>query len=145
MENQQSRDPRRTDPEKSDGDGGAASGTTVSVTVVRTGGFAGIRREWRAQPPADEAPRWIALIRECPWDAEDAQCPPAQPDRFVWRIDARLAQAEKHGRTVILRHHRIAGDIASEPQIFQKCGAHQRFDDKRRQARQVHHAVLVTG
>jgi hypothetical protein len=92
MENQQSKDPRRTDPEKSDGGGGAASGTTVSVTVVRTGGFAGIRREWRAQPPADEAPRWIALIRECPWDAEDAQCPPAQPDRFVWRIDARLGE-----------------------------------------------------
>jgi hypothetical protein len=56
----------------------------VVVLVVRSGGIAGRKRQWRAEPPADDAPRWIALIDECPWDA----APEADrgADRYVWRI-----------------------------------------------------------
>jgi len=66
----------------------------VSVTVVRTGGVAGTRREWRAEPPADEAPRWIELIEGCPWDAV-IEVSMTGADRFVWRIDARCGPDER--------------------------------------------------
>ncbi|MFT4228765.1 MAG: hypothetical protein QM602_00580 [Microbacterium sp.] len=60
----------------------------VAVTVIRTGGFAGLHREWRAEPPPSQAARWVALIESCPWD----DLPREQPrgaDLFVWRIRAR--------------------------------------------------------
>jgi hypothetical protein len=60
----------------------------VVVTVVRTGGIGGMRRQWRAEADVQDSPRWVALIDECPWDAP---CPPsAGADRFVWRIRADL-------------------------------------------------------
>ncbi|MET0736177.1 MAG: protealysin inhibitor emfourin [Microbacterium sp.] len=67
----------------------------VAVTVVRTGGIAGTRREWRAEPPAEEAPRWIELIEECPWDAAVELSASRGADRFVWRIDARCGPRER--------------------------------------------------
>lgn len=79
--------------------------TAVAVTVTRTGGIAGMRREWTAEPPDDEAPRWIALIDGCPWDAVAEYAGP-DSDRFMWRIhaqcgpderDARLADAQVRG------------------------------------------------
>ncbi|MCR2810178.1 MULTISPECIES: protealysin inhibitor emfourin [unclassified Microbacterium] len=71
--------------------------TAISVTVTRTGGFAGLRRTWRAQPDADAAPQWIALIDECPWDAATPgrALPPSGADRFVWHVDARCGDAER--------------------------------------------------
>jgi len=102
----------------------------VSVTVIRTGGIAGIRREWRAEPPADEAPRWIALIEVCPWDAEvDASGPAA--DRFVWGIHARcgpqergaeLPDSEVHGpwRELVDEVRRAAREPAGRPEAPQE-------------------------
>jgi hypothetical protein len=58
----------------------------VIVVVVRSGGIAGMRKQWRAEPPASDAPHWIALIDECPWD--DAIDDDRAADRFVWRITA---------------------------------------------------------
>lgn len=66
----------------------------VAVTVTRTGGIAGIRREWHTEPPAEEAPRWIALIEGCPWDAVVAASGRGG-DRFVWRIHARCGPEER--------------------------------------------------
>jgi hypothetical protein len=63
-----------------------ADSTHVIVVVVRTGGIAGLRKQWRAEPPPPEAPRWIALIDECPWDDEPAESRGA--DRYVWHIQA---------------------------------------------------------
>lgn len=61
----------------------------LEVTVSRTGGFAGMRREWRAEPPAEDAPRWIVLIDDCPWDlAHDGAHAGRGADRFVWSIRA---------------------------------------------------------
>jgi hypothetical protein len=69
----------------------------IAVTVTRTGGFAGLRRTWHAQPDTAEAPQWIALIDECPWDAADParDIAPTGADRFVWQIDARCGDAER--------------------------------------------------
>lgn len=72
---------------------------SVAVTVTRSGGIAGLRREWTARPEKDDVPRWIALIEGCPWDAaggedevgdDDGPRGPGQPggDRFEWRIRA---------------------------------------------------------
>lgn len=59
----------------------------VAVVVRRTGGVAGLRREWRVEPAARDTERWIALIGQCPWDAVPEKAEGA--DRFVWRIRAR--------------------------------------------------------
>lgn len=59
----------------------------VVIAVVRMGGIAGIRRQWRIEAEPTEADHWIALIDSCPWDDEpDAE---RGADRFVWRIRAR--------------------------------------------------------
>ncbi|HEX5727951.1 protealysin inhibitor emfourin [Microbacterium sp.] len=75
----------------------ARSVVAIAVTVTRTGGFAGLRRTWHAQPDSDEVPRWIALIDTCPWDAADPtrDIAPTGADRFVWRVDARCGDAER--------------------------------------------------
>lgn len=76
---------------------------SVAVAVIRTGGFAGLRREWRAEPPADEADHWVGLIERCPWDAADA-FDPTSADRFQWCIRAqtgvRRHEAELADRAV---------------------------------------------
>ena len=60
----------------------------VVVTVVRTGGLAGLRREWRAEPPTADADRWVGLVDRCPWDALESRTDGA--DRYMWRIQARF-------------------------------------------------------
>jgi len=69
----------------------------IAVTVTRTGGIAGLRRTWRAQPDTAESPLWIALIDGCPWDAADPAraIPPTGADRFVWHVDARCGEAAR--------------------------------------------------
>ena len=69
----------------------------VAVTVTRSGGIAGLRRTWRAEPDSAEAPQWIALIDECPWDAVDEGVARTTrgADRYVWHVDARLGEAER--------------------------------------------------
>jgi hypothetical protein len=69
----------------------------VAVTVTRTGGFAGLRRTWHAEPDTAETPQWIALIDGCPWDAADParDLAPIGADRFVWHVDARCGDAAR--------------------------------------------------
>jgi hypothetical protein len=56
------------------------------VTVVRTGGVAGLRREWTVEVGEDDAPAWWPLVEACPWDADlDAD---GVPDRFVYDLRA---------------------------------------------------------
>jgi hypothetical protein len=57
------------------------------IAVVRSGGIAGIRRQWRVEAEPDDAGDWIALIDSCPWDQEADADPGA--DRFIWSIRAR--------------------------------------------------------
>ncbi|KAA9111690.1 hypothetical protein F6B43_06065 [Microbacterium rhizomatis] len=62
--------------------------------MTRSGGFAGLRREWSAAPPADQESQWIALIQSCPWEAATREPTPRGADRFVWRIHARCGPDE---------------------------------------------------
>lgn len=61
--------------------------TRVVIAVVRTGGIAGIRRQWRVEAEPDDAGEWIDLIDGCPWDEETDAGTGA--DRYVWSIRAR--------------------------------------------------------
>ena len=69
----------------------------VEVTVVRTGGFAGITRRWGVTAPPQAAAHWIELVDDCPWDA----CAPGRrgapdgADRFSWSVRATLPGARR--------------------------------------------------
>lgn len=102
--------PSGTDQRRSDApDGNTPDGAAqpLEVAVKRTGGFAGLTKQWRAEPPADEASVWIALIAQCPWDAPESLAegaaqgdsrdgrPPQGADRFTWRIEARCGEKDE--------------------------------------------------
>lgn len=63
----------------------------MKITVIRSGGFAGISRVWSVrieeQPDEDQ---WRELIDRLPWDRQTAA--PDEPDRFIYRV--RCAQHE---------------------------------------------------
>lgn len=61
----------------------------VAVAVIRTGGMAGLRREWRAEPPEEEASTWQEMISRCPWDESSGADAATGADRFRWLIRAR--------------------------------------------------------
>lgn len=63
------------------------------VVIARSGGLAGMTREWRAVPAGDDLPHWHELVDRCPWDA--APPPSHGADRFQWRIEVR------HGETAV--------------------------------------------
>lgn len=62
----------------------------LTITVKRTGGFAGLTREWSAVGPRDE---WLPLVEACPWRSvpRDTQ----SRDRFVYVISVRTARTRK--------------------------------------------------
>jgi hypothetical protein len=97
---------------------------SVRVVVTRSGGFAGLRREWSASPADDDAPHWVALIEVCPWDT--GYSPDGSVDRFTWRIharadgadrDATLADAQVTGpwRTLVDEVQSFSPDPAAPP------------------------------
>lgn len=87
--------------ETSPGDQRGAATPPVEVAVERTGGFAGLTKQWRAEPPVAEASTWIDLISRCPWDAPDSLAEASRDphgggaDRFTWRIQARCGEADE--------------------------------------------------
>jgi hypothetical protein len=56
------------------------------VLVVRTGGIAGMKRQWRVEVGDSDTQTWLTLIDECPWDAASAGSGERGADRFIWRI-----------------------------------------------------------
>ncbi|WEG07821.1 hypothetical protein PU630_11265 [Microbacterium horticulturae] len=92
----------------------------VSVTVVRTGGFAGLRREWNAQPPEPQRERWVMLIRQCPWDEPDAAAPAPAPDRFTWHIQAQLGADDRSADVPETQLHGPWRDLVAEVQSFEQ-------------------------
>ena len=60
----------------------------VTVVVTRTGGIAGLRRQWQVDSRGDEASEWVSLIQECPWSGAASSASGA--DRFAWSIVALL-------------------------------------------------------
>ena len=69
-----------------------ATDDRLVVAVVRSGGMAGIRRQWQVEPEGADASRWVELIDRCPWDAPAVS--DAGADRFVWTIRARVPGRE---------------------------------------------------
>ena len=65
-------------------------GAQLSVTVVRTGGIVGGRREWAASGPREE---WLPLVEACPWRSIPADL--ASRDRFVYVITVRGRRRRK--------------------------------------------------
>lgn len=67
-----------------------ARANRLSVTVTRTGGIAGAKRTWQAQPETADAGHWAELIDRCPWDAADPARPivPTGADRLMWHVGA---------------------------------------------------------
>ncbi|MDQ1177231.1 protealysin inhibitor emfourin [Microbacterium sp. SORGH_AS_0421] len=74
------------------------------VIVVRSGGLAGLSKQWRAEPSPEGAPHWRALVESCPWDAAAEPSPGA--DRYSWRIEVH------HGDTAV--HEARLGDTQVE-------------------------------
>ncbi|MDT3344625.1 protealysin inhibitor emfourin [Microbacterium aquilitoris] len=58
----------------------------LTITVVRTGGFAGLRRAWRVELAGTDADAWMPLLDACPWEEPAASAPGA--DRFSWEVAA---------------------------------------------------------
>ena len=90
----------------------------ITVTVVRTGGFAGLRRQWSAQPREPERPHWVTLIRQCPWDDQCA-ADPAGVDRFTWHIEAQLGDDDRRAEVPETRLHGPWRDLVAEVQAFE--------------------------
>ncbi|MCM3695796.1 protealysin inhibitor emfourin [Microbacterium oleivorans] len=56
----------------------------LTIVVVRSGGFAGLRRAWRVEIANQDAGDWMPLIEACPWEQPAASAPGA--DRFSWEV-----------------------------------------------------------
>lgn len=68
----------------------------VAVSVVRSGGIAGLTRRWVVEADELDAGPWIALLADCPWDdpTDDPQSAPRGADRFSWSVRATMPDAE---------------------------------------------------
>ncbi len=62
-----------------------ASDERFVIVVVRSGGIAGLSKQWRAEPEPERLPRWRELVDSCPWDETPSAAPGA--DRYQWRIE----------------------------------------------------------
>ncbi|MFJ6679969.1 protealysin inhibitor emfourin [Microbacterium sp. NPDC091382] len=69
----------------------------LTIVVVRTGGFAGLRRAWRVEVVGDDADAWLPLLDACPWGDPGASASGA--DRFSWEVAA--AHGEVDHRAVV--------------------------------------------
>lgn len=79
----------------------------VAVTVVRTGGIAGIARRWHVEAPPADADFWVALVERCPWEQCRVDAAP-QPgaDRFMWEV---AAARGAHERRAELAEQQVSG------------------------------------
>lgn len=68
---------------------------TLSVVVERSGGFAGLTRRWRVEAAPGEAPDWVELVDQCPWD-EPGRTLPSGADRFAWTVSAHRGRERRH-------------------------------------------------
>ncbi len=102
--------------------------TSLVVTVVRTGGIAGLRREWRVEPDSDHRAEWLDLVEACPWGDEPLGTA-VERDRFTWAIDA-LVRREHHRAT--LPEHAVTGPWRDLVDRTRAAGSRPRDDRERR-------------
>jgi hypothetical protein len=71
---------------------------TMTVTIRRTGGIAGISRRWSVTVDPEE-PSWRELLGRLPWDERPA--PQDGVDRYVYIVtcEPRTVEIPEHGLT----------------------------------------------
>jgi hypothetical protein len=78
----------------------------VSISVVRSGGFAGLKREWHVSSADAPDVDWAALVDACPWKAAAKPRDSRAADRFVWRLEAKTGAST---RTATLTDSQVSG------------------------------------
>lgn len=65
----------------------------LTITVVRSGGFAGLTRRWSVSSAVDDADDLIELVNACPWRevARDEK----SRDRFIYVITVRAPRKRR--------------------------------------------------
>ena len=63
----------------------------LRIHVVRSGGFAGISRDWQIE--ADDVATWQPLLDACPWASSTVDT--TSRDRFVWRIEVHATRRKR--------------------------------------------------
>lgn len=81
-------------PHPADSDPTGAAPDALSIAVERSGGFAGLTRQWSVTTSAAD-PHWHSLVDQCPWPGASAPQRPAPTahsgaDRFCWRVTATI-------------------------------------------------------
>ncbi len=57
----------------------------MKITVTRSGGIAGLTREWVVRVEEQGDPdSWLRLVEQLPWQERHRSAP--QPDRYIYRI-----------------------------------------------------------
>jgi hypothetical protein len=86
------------------------------ISVVRSGGFAGLRREWSIEVTAvEEAERWHPIIDACPWDDDEAS---GNPDGFVYALRAA-------DNSAVIPENRLEGPWRQLVDEVQRCSPDQ--------------------
>lgn len=78
----------------------------LAITVVRSGGVAGIRRAWRVEAHGTEVREWIVLVEACPWEHTGTDTADTHADRFAWEV---AAAAEGEDRRAVLAEQDLDG------------------------------------
>ncbi|WP_404443259.1 hypothetical protein LG315_09295 [Microbacterium marinum] len=82
----------------------------LTILVVRTGGFAGLRRAWRVSAAGSEATEWFDLVSACPWEAERRADEAPGVDRFTWEITAADAGSSGEASGTPVRGDAVPGE-----------------------------------
>ncbi|PPF79645.1 hypothetical protein C5B96_12275 [Subtercola sp. Z020] len=76
------------------------SGPVVAVTVVRSGGFAGLKRTWEATAEDQSSAKdWLGFADSLPWGRVPSQ-DATSADRFVYRIVIVVRSEVRHEATL---------------------------------------------
>lgn len=86
----------------------------MKITVIRSGGFAGISRAWsiRIEEQPDEE-QWRELIDRLPWDRQNPTAD--EPDRYNYRV--RCARGE-----TVIPERKLTGDWRELVEKVQSAG-----------------------
>lgn len=76
-------------------DDDAATSAELLIVVERSGGFAGLTRTWRVEPPPADRTAWLHLVERCPWGAAARPRAASGADRFHWRVTVHAAEASR--------------------------------------------------
>jgi hypothetical protein len=68
----------------------------LTITVARTGGFAGLKREWSVSAALADAADLIALVDACPWRSIHSDA--VSRDRFVYLITVRAPHKRRSAK-----------------------------------------------